>query len=704
VLTDLTILLQWWLVLAILGFAGWPLTRMLFGKWENKGYLLAKAIGLLTVTYGVWLWGSFGLLPFGWLSIFLSGVLVAGAGWIILKTYARDRFAVDWKSVIIEEAFFLAALTFWAWIKAHEPTINGLEKFMDYGFTRSILREGYFPPADMWFAGEKINYYYFGHLVMAVITKLSGIDLAYGFNLMLATLFALCSTMSFAIGRHLLEKLPRLTKLAGAFFIAFLVTLSGNLHTIYAFTSGYWGEDNPPPFWKIFSPIFDAEKFKEGWNNYWYPNATRFIPYTIHEFPSYSFVVSDIHGHVLAIPIALLLIALVVVMFIDSGEKESMWKFGVYGAIAGAAFMTNALDGPIYLALFFLLLLHKNVKFPIKNMKFLNKLLVPLFIAGGIFLLTVTPFLLNFKPFVSGIAINCPPAKLAGTKIGPFIFEETEKCQKSPLWMMLVLWGFFLYCGLGLTYLADKKGPHRPVLLIWSGFCLALIIFPEFFYFKDIYPLHFRSNTMFKLGYQVFIIMSIVSGYTIISLTTQKAKSLAMKIFLVVLIPLVGLVSIYPWFAVRSYFNQLKDYQGLYGLGWMRQRYPDDFAAVNWLNTNVPDGQQPVILEAAGDSYTDYERISAFTGLPTVAGWAVHEWLWRGSYQPIGARGEEVRYIYESPDIVTTADLLKKYQVQYIVIGNMERDKYPDIDEDKITQLARPVFSQGTTSIYQVLN
>jgi uncharacterized membrane protein len=267
---------------------------------------------------------------------------------------------------------------------------------------------------------------------------------------------------------------------------------------------------------------------------------------------------------------------------------------------------------------------------------------------------------------------------------------------------MLVLWGFFLYCGLGLLYSADRKIPHRPALLIWSGFSLLLIIFPEFFYFKDIYPLHFRSNTMFKLGYQVFIMMSMVAGYTIVNLINQKGKSLVTKIFLVGLVPLVGLVSIYPYFSVRSYFNSLKDYQGLYGLNWFKEKYPDDFAAVNWFNTNVPDGQQPVILEAAGDSYTDYDRISAFTGLPTVAGWAVHEWLWRGSYEPIGARGGDVQFIYESPDLTATKQLMDKYRVKYVVVGTLEREKYADLDEAKLAQLGQPVFSQGMTTVYEL--
>jgi uncharacterized membrane protein len=193
-----------------------------------------------------------------------------------------------------------------------------------------------------------------------------------------------------------------------------------------------------------------------------------------------------------------------------------------------------------------------------------------------------------------------------------------------------------------------------------------------------------------------------VSGFTIVNFIIKKGKDLATKIFLAVSVPMLFLVLIYPYFSVRSYFNSLKTYQGLNGLVWLEDKYPDDMAAINWLNINIPDGKQPTILEAAGDSYTDYERISAFTGLPTVAGWAVHEWLWRGGYEPIGDRGGEVQYIYESPDIIETEVLLKKYKVEYLVVGELERQKYINLNEEKITQLGKPVFSQGTTIIYRI--
>ena len=111
-------------------------------------------------------------------------------------------------NICVEEVIFLLALFAWSWVKAHEPSLRGLEKFMDYGFMQSALRSTYFPPMDMWYPPLPVNYYYFGHLATAVLTKLSGLDLAVTFNLMLATIFALCLTTSFSIGYQLVHSSP----------------------------------------------------------------------------------------------------------------------------------------------------------------------------------------------------------------------------------------------------------------------------------------------------------------------------------------------------------------------------------------------------------------------------------------------------------------------------------------------------------------
>ncbi len=669
------------------GWAGWPIASKLFPDWDDQGYFAAKIVGVALVSYLIWVLGIIKLAPFTWLTVF--GLVL---GMIILGNFGKNKHGLKKEVIgllVVQEFIFLGCLFFWSWIKAHEPSINGLEKFMDYGFTRSILQIKYFPPVDMWFSGEPINYYYFGHLILAVLTRFSGLKLAVTFNIMLATIFAWCTSMSFAIGRRLLINFRGLVKWIGALFIAVLVSLSGNLQTIYTFTKGYNGEETPPPFWKILAP------WSIGSKTYWYPNATRFIPYTIHEFPSYSFVVSDVHGHVLDIPLALLAIALLITLF---GKKQSLsvWHAVTFGVLSGMMFMTNALDGPVYLGLFGLLAFINR-----RSVLSILAQAAGLIVAFGI---TILPFVSTFKSFVSGVGVNCPPSFLANSKLGPFLFEGVEKCQKSPLWMMAVLWGFFVFGAIIVQALPKNETElrSRQLMLIVSLYCLGLIVFPEFFYFKDIYPMHFRSNTMFKFGYQVFIMMSLISGYALVSWVREKV-SIKKLLILSLSFPMVVLVLVYPFFSVRSYFGNLTKYEGLYGLEWIKLRRPDDARAIDWFERNVNWGEQPVVLEANGDSYTEYERISAFTGLPTVAGWTVHEWLWRGGYGPISQRAEEVRTIYESGDVGVVKSLLKKYGVVYIIIGDLERQKYTRITESVLQSLGNTEAVFGNTTILKVM-
>ncbi len=784
---DVWLVVQWWGTLFLVGAAAYPLTRVLFqsrelgsglnppaGGWHDRGYFFSKAVGMAVVGWVVYVLGTVRVLSFTTGTIIVSLVLLFIGGHFLDKGNRGNKGdrgnAV--LLIITEELFFFAALLFWSWIKAHEPGVRGLEKFMDYGFMQSVLNSQYFPPADMWYAGSPINYYYFGHLITAVLTKLSGIDLAYTFNLMLATIFALCFTMSFSIGYQLFSVMPGLTRhpekknmdsgseagmtikrLIAGMLTAFLVTLAGNLQTLYAFTRGYTG-DNVQAFWQLLWKVGEFwQKLPEGLNTYWYANATRFIPFTIHEFPSYSFVVSDVHGHVLSIPFVLLAIALLMTFFIrEHDARDSLTKrvgrtnttflqeslafprLIFYGFLVGILLMTNALDGPIYFGLFALIFilramsLRRVEKVSMRVLDFARTIL-PIGVVVVTSAITVLPFLLHFKSFVTGIAVNCPLPFLANTNIGPLIFEGVEKCQRSPVWMVLVLWGFFLYCGLWFVFLKKRESdrsdePIERVLKVFFWFSVALIIFPEFFYFKDIYPAHFRSNTMFKLGYQAFILFSIVAGYTIVnavfslvirdtkyvirktnlSFISRLASRVSQKFFVIFLIPQLFLVSIYPIFSVRSYFNSLKNYEGLYGLNWLAKEYPDDYAAIQWLNLQPTTyNLQPIIVEADGDSYTDYNRFSAFTGIPTVVGWAVHEWLWRGGYEVVAPRREVVRLIYEAEDDTITKDLLARFNVRYVVIGTLERQKYPSLVEEKFPKLGRLVFEHGETKIYEML-
>lgn len=742
-LGDVIIVLRFWGALFFIGAASYPLTKYLFPGWYDKGYLFSKAVGLALVTWLVYILGLSRLAAFQVETVIavIAGVFVLG----VMASFGKTKETAvtirgqmyAFLGIVLQELFFLAALFLWAWVKAHEPSIRGLEKFMDYGFMQSIVNSRFFPPADMWYPPAFINYYYFGHLVTALLAKLSGLDLGYVFNLMLAAIFAFTLTMSFSIGFQLTHGSlfaayrRKAVALIGGVITAFLVTLAGNMQTIYAFTKGYTGED-VKPFWELWWGAGELiSRLPEGMERYWYANATRFIPFTIHEFPSYSFVVSDVHGHVLSIPFVLLAIALIIRLFgsKDEGAKIPLGVNVFYGFLVGVLLMTNALDGPIYAVLFLAVAavcMPGNTK-KIDWMRISLHAIITLGVAG----IASLPFLMHFKSFVNGVAVNCPISLVSNTKLGPILFEGVEKCQRSEVWMLWLLWGFFVYCAVGLIIVAvagikkhnDKKTPsHMDVVEIWNtgftqvekvlmvmfGVSILLLIFPEFFYFKDIYPQHFRSNTMFKLGYQAFIMLSILSGYAITRFLftgrkdADKPYRVFRKVFLILLIPQLILVSIYPLFSVRSYFGGLTRYDGINGMGWLANEYPDDYAAITWLKQRSLYGTRGILVEADGDSYTDYERFSVFTGIPTPIGWAVHEWLWRGTYDVVSPRRDDVREIYESPDMTRTKEILEGYGVQYVVIGNLERQKFTALAEWKFAELGTPVFYSGETVIYEL--
>jgi uncharacterized membrane protein len=156
---------------------------------------------------------------------------------------------------------------------------------------------------------------------------------------------------------------------------------------------------------------------------------------------------------------------------------------------------------------------------------------------------------------------------------------------------------------------------------------------------------------------------------------------------------------LYPHFAIKGYYGDLKNFRGLDGLIFLQQRYPEDFETLGWLEKNIQG--QPTILEAVGDSYTEYNRLSMASGLPTVEGWLVHEWLWRGSFDEPGKRATDVQKIYESENLEETKQLINKYKIDYIYVGGLEREKY-QVDEKKFAEFGEIVFQSGTSKLYRL--
>jgi uncharacterized membrane protein len=121
-----------------------------------------------------------------------------------------------------------------------------------------------------------------------------------------------------------------------------------------------------------------------------------------------------------------------------------------------------------------------------------------------------------------------------------------------------------------------------------------------------------------------------------------------------------------------------------------------------------------VILEATEGGYNNAGRISAFTGFPTLLGWSGHEWQWRGSNREQNRREADIRTIYTTPTGSTALDLLHKWSIRYVILGESELRYIDEICTSKETpcnakravskfkQILRPVFTQGSITIFAV--
>jgi uncharacterized membrane protein len=205
----------WWLCIEMLGLASLPLAFLLLRNLPDKGWALAKTLGVLVWCFLLWfvltlpaaLGPLAGLaLPYarGTIAAFLAlylawmGLLWRGR-WREVLRFVRAQAPY----VLLVEGLFAGAFALLLWVRAFAPDINGTEKFMDEAFITAILRSPHLPPNDPWLAGYTLNYYYFGHFIVATLAKLLGTDAAVAFNLAIALLFALMASNLFGVASNM---------------------------------------------------------------------------------------------------------------------------------------------------------------------------------------------------------------------------------------------------------------------------------------------------------------------------------------------------------------------------------------------------------------------------------------------------------------------------------------------------------------------
>ena len=207
-----------------------------------------------------------------------------------------------------------------------------------------------------------------------------------------------------------------------------------------------------------------------------------------------------------------------------------------------------------------------------------------------------------------------------------------------------------------------------------------------------------RMNTVFKFYYQAWVLLALASAYGVYYFI-ERAGRLGRLLFLAGFAVLFVLGMVYPLAAGFDKAGGFAPQPTLDGLAYVRQYSPDEYAAVQWLNTHVLDTS--VILEATGGSFTDYARVSSRTGLPTLLGWGGHELQWRGNYDEPGRREPDINAIYSSTDVQHVLTLLEKYDITYVYVGSLERGKYSPAALAKFDRFMDVAFQQGNVTIYK---
>ena len=710
----------------------------------------------------------------------------------------EDFVKTQWRYLLIVEGLFLAVFLAWAFIVSEVPAINHTEKPMDFAFLGSILQSTTFPPEDPWLSGHSISYYYFGHFIMALPMKLAGISSGVGYNLALATLPALVAIASFS----LVYNLVRLS--GGGFWTAVgfalcapvLLILAGNLEGALEFARlRGWGGDG---FWQWVS-IKGLEGTAGGGffpdSNWWWWRATRVIDtleegvsldYTITEFPFFSFLLGDLHSHVLALPFVLLVLSLALNLLRSPeapafrGLVRHPWQAGTLALALGALAFINSWDFPVYAGIVGAVVLVKGWSIATTQLPqgpdasiqdgvaALRRaalggalLFLPLL---GLAVLFFLPFYLTLSSQVSGILPYLGP----GTRpvhfllvmglpavLGLVFLWRQSLAMRRPapveapaivmvaavalapflLWLLLAAtWGLLTqdldsfwrtlgsrilvalpilavaglagYCAMSRARHGQSAGAVFPLLLLAAA--AYLLAGAELYHLADFFGN--RMNTVFKVYYQAWLLMSVAGAYGLYFCWSRRSDLKAVGkagqwAWATVALVLLVTALYYPVGATldrTGLFRPGHDFKNntLDGLAYIRQQSPAEYAATIWLRDEAEPGR---MVEAVGDDYSEYGRVSAATGRPTVLGWRGHERQWRGTTLIFEGREEDIAQIYQSQDPEVVRQLLAQYDVRYVYVGHRERAKY-DIDRLANTDsLLETAFQRNDVIIYELV-
>ena len=385
-------LVGWWLLVTLAGAAVWPLLYRVLGGLPDRGYTVARAAGVMLTAFVFWFLASVGLLNntpgsmiFAWLAVIALSLMVFFR-WQDrppLRAWLREHAAL----IGVSELLFVVLFVGWSYFRAHNPDMASTEKPMEIMFLNSIRASATFPPHDAWLSGYAISYYYFGYVMAAMLSDLAGVNSGIGFDLMLAFLFAQAGVGALGVVYNMIRSRGPLGLLrggsraaalgAGVLALCFLI-LMGNLGTAlvelpYRGAASGLVDQGYFEFWDVAEregttdsgQVADSDHdlianwddnftSYQKWDYWWWFRYSRVIQdrnldgtpvgaQPIAEFPAFSFVLADMHPHVLALPFAVLAVALALNLVLR-GEKPSHGDIALCAVWAGGMVFLNSWD------------------------------------------------------------------------------------------------------------------------------------------------------------------------------------------------------------------------------------------------------------------------------------------------------------------------------------------------------------------------
>ena len=661
----------WYAMISFIGAAAFPIVSMVCKNLSDHGYCISKIVGILMLAYLTWILSY--PLSFNRDVVLLSLAIICIVSLICIK----NRPQIKWEIVIRNEVLFFIVFIVFLTIRVYNPEITAFgEKFMDFAFLNAVMRSSHFPPHDPWLSGGLLNfYYYFGYLIVAVLSKLSGIPTTITYNLGLVTFSALAASASFGIGYDLTKKARY------GISTMIIIVFIANPYIVFNLAGSF-----------LHLPVTHHENLFGFWA------STRVIPNTINEFPYFSFIFGDLHPHVISIPFQLLALTLLLNIYKSTDKGINIYgetRIHVLAGIIisalsiGVLFPMNAWDYPTYLALFIIIVLIQQYR-----TARIRDALIPIISVVIMSVLLFVPFYMDFHGTgASEIGISHQKTLLINFieifalflfLIFSSLFSHLDLDRRYvialiPITILSLLFFQILIIIIPLIVLClylfhkDTKNNQFVLALVLVGSLLA--VFCEIFYLNDrLGAPNERMNTVFKLYLQIWILWGVAAGYCLYDLSLKHLISRKRTIWTVLFCILIASCCIYPFTATYTKMNIDHNPASLDGIAYLNGSDRGDYFAISWIRRNITG--TPVIIEAPGRCYSTDSRVSAFTGLPTVIGWEGHEMMWRGSYEDVRVRAEDVDKIYSTRNINTAIGLLNKYNVSYVYIGAAERARY----------------------------